>query len=135
MYCRKLCSAAMFISCRSNLDFYAEKIYFSLELGQHVGPLCMFTDQKMMWKLNDSHFQHHQKLVVKYVDNKAELELQCLFAIQYLIHKLEHPQGKYYRTVHVRLKWMESCRWLWPLARYLLQHLTINYGRVPTKVS
>jgi len=55
----------------------------------------------MTLKLNEIHFQGHQTLVLKYVDNKPELELQCLFAVQSLVNKLEHPQGKYYRTVHV----------------------------------
>ncbi|PSN41963.1 hypothetical protein C0J52_06437, partial [Blattella germanica] len=49
--------------------------------------------QKSMWKLNDTHFLQQQKLVMKYVDNKEELELQCLYAVQSLIHELEHPQG------------------------------------------
>lgn len=49
--------------------------------------------QKTSWKLNESHFQQHQKLVLKYVDNKEALELQCLYAVQSLINKLEHPQG------------------------------------------
>jgi hypothetical protein len=54
----------------------------------------MCTGQKTSWKLNESHFQQHQKLVLKYVDNKEALELQCLYAVQSLINKLEHPQGK-----------------------------------------
>ncbi|XP_069700452.1 eukaryotic translation initiation factor 4 gamma 3-like isoform X2 [Periplaneta americana] len=49
--------------------------------------------QKSTWKLNESHFQQHQKLVLKYVDNNEALELQCLYAVQSLINKLEHPQG------------------------------------------
>lgn len=35
----------------------------------------------------------HYKLLQKYVDNDATLELQCLYALQALINKLEHPQG------------------------------------------
>jgi hypothetical protein len=54
----------------------------------------MCTGQKMTLKLNDLHFQEHQKLVLKYVENKPELEMQCLLAIQSLVNKLEHPQGK-----------------------------------------
>jgi len=57
--------------------------------------ICQSTieTQKMTLKLNENNFQRHQKLVVKYVDNKPHLELQCLFAIQSLINALEHPQG------------------------------------------
>ena len=29
----------------------------------------------------------------KYLDHQAESELQALFALQTLVHKLEHPQG------------------------------------------
>jgi hypothetical protein len=86
----------------------------------------------MTWKLNDINFQRHQKLVLRYVENKPELELQCLFAVQSLVHELEHPQGKYYRTVRVYSKWLELCCWLWPIATYIWQFLTINYGRIPT---
>jgi len=96
-----------------------KKIYCSLALGYHIGPLCMFTAQKMTLKLNENNFQRHQKLVVKYVDNKPHLELQCLFAIQSLINALEHPQGKYYRTVRVCSKWLEPCFWLWPIVMYI----------------
>jgi hypothetical protein len=56
--------------------------------------------QKTSLKLNQSRFQQHGKLVLRYVDNKEALELQCLYAIQSLINKLEHPQGKlHYRAV------------------------------------
>jgi hypothetical protein len=62
----------------------------------------MCTGQKTTWKLNEDHFQQNQKLVLKYVDNKEALELQCLYAVQSLIHKLEHPQGKlHYRTLKI----------------------------------
>jgi len=73
----------------------------------------------MTYKLNESHFQGHQMLVLKYVDNKPELELQCLFAVQSIVNKLEHPQGKYHRTVHMYSKWLEPCYWLWPIAMYI----------------
>jgi hypothetical protein len=66
--------------------------------------VCTCTGQKTTWKLNEGHFQHHQKLVLKYVDNKEALELQCLYAVQSLINKLEHPQGKlHYRDVKMNL--------------------------------
>ena len=112
-----------------------KKIYWSLALGYHIGPLCMFTGQKMPLKLNETNILRHQNLVMKYVDNKPELELQCLFAIQSLINVLEHPQGKYYRTVHVYLKWLEPYCWLWSIAMYIWQYLTVNNGRIPTKVN
>ncbi|XP_018568899.1 eukaryotic translation initiation factor 4 gamma 1 isoform X2 [Anoplophora glabripennis] len=35
----------------------------------------------------------HNNLLLKYVDNNSTYELQCLYALQALIHKLEHPQG------------------------------------------
>ncbi|KAJ8913562.1 hypothetical protein NQ315_017113 [Exocentrus adspersus] len=35
----------------------------------------------------------HTNLLMKYVDNNPTYELQCLYALQALIHQLEHPQG------------------------------------------
>jgi hypothetical protein len=62
--------------------------------------LCVYAGQKTSWKLNESRLHQHEKLMLRYIDNTAELELQCLYAIQSLINKLEHPQGKlHYRTV------------------------------------
>ncbi|XP_060516621.1 eukaryotic translation initiation factor 4 gamma 1 isoform X2 [Cylas formicarius] len=37
--------------------------------------------------------QRHTKLIHKYVDNNSNLELQCLYALQELVRKLEYPQG------------------------------------------
>ena len=108
------------------LTLVQKKIYCSLALGYHIGRLCVLTGQKTTMKINESHFQRHQKLVLKYVDNNPELELQCLFAIQSLINALEHPQGKYYRTIHVYLKWLGPCCWLWPIVIYIWHYLTIN---------
>lgn len=36
---------------------------------------------------------HHNKLLLKYVDNEPSYELQCLYALQALINTMEHPQG------------------------------------------
>ena len=33
-------------------------------------------------------------LLQKYLDHQAESELQALYALQALVHRLEHPQGK-----------------------------------------
>jgi hypothetical protein len=58
------------------------------------------TGQKTSLKLNEGRFQQHEKLMLRYIDNKEVLELQCLYAVQALINKLEHPQGKlHYRAV------------------------------------
>lgn len=35
----------------------------------------------------------HCPLLQRYVDNLEEYELQCLFALQSLVHKWEHPPG------------------------------------------
>ncbi|XP_050307048.1 eukaryotic translation initiation factor 4 gamma 1-like isoform X3 [Anthonomus grandis grandis] len=44
-------------------------------------------------KLKADVLSSHTKLIQKYVDTNLEYELQCLYALQSLIHKLEHPQG------------------------------------------
>ncbi|XP_066251122.1 eukaryotic translation initiation factor 4 gamma 3-like isoform X2 [Euwallacea similis] len=44
-------------------------------------------------KLQPEILASHSKLIQKYVDANANYELQCLYALQSLVHKLEHPQG------------------------------------------
>lgn len=44
-------------------------------------------------KLSNETLANHYNLIHRYVDNKPEYELQCLYALQALINKLEHPQG------------------------------------------
>lgn len=41
-------------------------------------------------------------VLLKYLDHSAEFELQALYALQALVHKLEHPPGKL-ETVRFRL--------------------------------
>lgn len=45
------------------------------------------------YKLNDKHFLLRIPLLERYIDGNNQLQVQCLFAIQILIHRLEHPQG------------------------------------------
>jgi hypothetical protein len=60
----------------------------------------VFTGQKTSLKLNEQRLRDLVKLLVKYVDNREPLELEGLYAVQSLINKLEHPQGKlHYRAV------------------------------------
>ncbi|XP_063903269.1 eukaryotic translation initiation factor 4 gamma 1-like isoform X2 [Zophobas morio] len=44
-------------------------------------------------KLVADNLKDHYKLLQKYVDNNPVYELQCLYALQALIHKMEHPKG------------------------------------------
>ncbi|XP_013390980.1 eukaryotic translation initiation factor 4 gamma 1 isoform X3 [Lingula anatina] len=41
--------------------------------------------------VNESEIAKRALLLTKYLDNEAELELQALFALQALVHSLEHP--------------------------------------------
>jgi hypothetical protein len=62
--------------------------------------MCMCAGQKTSLKLNERRLLDNKKLMLRYIDGRGVLELQCLYAIQSLIHKLEHPQGKlHYRAV------------------------------------
>ncbi|KAJ8971141.1 hypothetical protein NQ314_000873 [Rhamnusium bicolor] len=45
------------------------------------------------FKLMSETLSAHNNLLLKYVDNTPTYELQCLYALQALIHKMEHPQG------------------------------------------
>nr|CAD7255788.1 unnamed protein product [Timema shepardi] len=49
--------------------------------------------QNTSWKLKVELLRKEENLLTKYMDNKENLELQCLFAIQALTNELEHPQG------------------------------------------
>ena len=45
------------------------------------------------WTFKVENFDKLQKLIQRYVDADDYLELQCLFAVQAFILKLEHPAG------------------------------------------
>jgi len=64
------------------LIFY--KICFSLCAERHHGT----------WKLNLDTFASLQTLIQRYADANDVLELQCLYAIQRYIKKIEFPPGK-----------------------------------------
>ena len=58
-------------------------------------------------------------LLQKYLDHKADLELQSLYALQALVHKLEHPAGTL-DIKHIPVLYMQNlCRKVRPLS-----HLT-----------
>ncbi|KAK3602704.1 hypothetical protein CHS0354_017146 [Potamilus streckersoni] len=44
-------------------------------------------------KVDKTQIQKRNKLLLKYMDHQANFELQALFALQALVHKLEHPPG------------------------------------------
>lgn len=46
-------------------------------------------------RLNDNNFKKGIVLLNRYIDNSEQHEVECLFAIQILITKLEHPSGKF----------------------------------------
>ncbi|CAH1130191.1 unnamed protein product [Ceutorhynchus assimilis] len=54
---------------------------------------AIFEDSISKSKLQNEVLSSHNKLIQKYVDTQWDLELQCLYALQALIQKLEHPQG------------------------------------------
>ncbi|XP_044726466.1 eukaryotic translation initiation factor 4 gamma 1-like isoform X3 [Chrysoperla carnea] len=53
--------------------------------------VCEHSIQKM--KLNEDVLKKHFFLLQRYVDNKADREMQCLHALKAYINKLEHPPG------------------------------------------
>lgn len=55
---------------------------------------AIFENSIVRNKLNGDTLKGHYSLIHRFVDNNPEYELQCLFALQALINKLEHPQGK-----------------------------------------
>lgn len=61
----------------------------------HTYALCPLGLDKPRFDDNDTaeRLSSYYPLLSTYVANKGTLELECLFAIQHLIHKLEYPQG------------------------------------------
>lgn len=53
-------------------------------------------------KVDPREIKNRGALLQKYLDHQAEFELQALFALQALVHKLEHPPGE--QSIYVRLK-------------------------------
>jgi hypothetical protein len=45
-------------------------------------------------KLNEDTLNKFSRLIVLYVDNSPELELQALYAIQAFVTRLQHPPSK-----------------------------------------
>lgn len=75
-------------------------MFFTRIETEHENYIYVRAGQKTSLKLNEERLQYHKTLMQRYVKSGGELELQCLYAIQSLIHKLEHPQGKlHYRAV------------------------------------
>uniref|UniRef100_A0A1L8DS71 Putative translation initiation factor 4f ribosome/mrna-bridging subunit eif-4g n=2 Tax=Nyssomyia neivai TaxID=330878 RepID=A0A1L8DS71_9DIPT len=50
---------------------------------------CLYPNSK----INGPLLETQVRLLTRYIENKEEFEMQCLFAIQKLIFKLEHPSG------------------------------------------
>ncbi len=46
------------------------------------------------YKLNEKQFLQRIPLLERYIDGSEQSQVQCLIAIQILINRLEHPQGK-----------------------------------------
>lgn len=58
--------------------------------------LCLFAERHHgTWKLNLDTFASLQTLIQRFVDANELLELQCLYAIQRYIKKIEFPPGMY----------------------------------------
>lgn len=80
---------------------YIETIVFQANVGERVKEkqfirtlaTAIFENSIVKNKLNTETLKSHYSLIHRFVDNKPEYELQCLFALQALINKLEHPQG------------------------------------------
>ncbi|XP_011306512.1 eukaryotic translation initiation factor 4 gamma 3 isoform X2 [Fopius arisanus] len=62
-----------------------------LEVSMEIIPATATTAAS--WKLNSETFKSLLPLITRFVDTEPHLELQCLFAVQAYVHKLEHPQG------------------------------------------
>ena len=46
-----------------------------------------------MFKVSEEDIKKRVPILQRYLDHQAELELQALYALQELVHGLEHPSG------------------------------------------
>lgn len=69
---------------------------------------ALFENSIVRQKWVGDNLKSHYKLLQKYVDNNSNYELQCLYALQALIQKLEHPKGMYLDYVYRKITRNES---------------------------
>lgn len=78
--------------------------------------------QKNQKTLTERQLKAGMILLQKYIDNNDALEVQCLFAIQALIVKLEHPYGKYYLGRRHEVSWGAVAHFVMLAASSLFLH-------------
>ncbi|GJQ70481.1 putative RNA binding protein [Trypoxylus dichotomus] len=54
---------------------------------------AFFENSIVMSKLKTENLRKHYSLLLRIIDGRLDYELECLYALQALINKLEHPQG------------------------------------------
>lgn len=59
---------------------------------------------------NQDRMNKYSRLINEFGESQQSREASCLFGIQQLIHRLEHPQGKTYSliTVHIHFLIMNA---------------------------
>ncbi|KAL3861769.1 hypothetical protein ACJMK2_007790 [Sinanodonta woodiana] len=67
--------------------------YFIRALMTAVCKSAVIVSRNNLMKVDKSQIQRRNNLLQKYLDHQANFELQALFALQALVHKLEHPPG------------------------------------------
>ncbi|KAK3602167.1 hypothetical protein CHS0354_013234 [Potamilus streckersoni] len=67
--------------------------YFIRALMTAVCKSAVKVSSNNLMKVDKSQVQRRNNLLQNYLDHQANFELQALFALQVLIHKLEHPPG------------------------------------------
>ncbi|KAL3861768.1 hypothetical protein ACJMK2_007789 [Sinanodonta woodiana] len=67
--------------------------YFIRALMTAVCKSAVIVSSNNLMKVDKSQIQRRVNLLEKYLDHQANFELQALFALQALVHKMEHPPG------------------------------------------
>ncbi|CAH1183097.1 unnamed protein product [Phaedon cochleariae] len=73
-------------------------------------------DEEKKCKLNKERLAQHITLLIKYVDHREEYELQCLYALQALINRMEHPSGlllQIFETIYELLAFSQEAFMMW----------------------
>jgi len=57
---------------------------------------CLCPGEGTQCRVDEEKVKKRLVLLLKYLDHKETLELQALYALQTLVHRLEHPPSKHF---------------------------------------
>ena len=62
---------------------------------------CLCSGEGTQCRVDEEKVKKRLVLLLKYLDHKETLELQALYALQTLVHRLEHPPSKHFSMFYI----------------------------------